>query len=642
MLIYKQMKRLSAWQVMLVAWGGVSVALANGQVMPTGADPDAGQPFTLVEPSNPNTSQAETDNCEAIGEFIQRITGANRFRGNFYDITESGELQQFAIQLEIGQGMSADLSFYVYVDNDPNDGSNVFDQLVAVEDVRVAGTGEPTFYFSGPLGIDPLEVGKRYFVTVGWTDTVVAYARRLGGIPTSFSLGKVIGLGGTNNAPPLPQQLDLQISDIGAYSFKLCIRQQGACCMGSDCTLTFEEDCPQEGFTAPGVSCQDVADAGGCPLPTGACCFGDACLILNRLSCDAKGGTFQGTRTTCDVHCPSGACCFDDGTCSDGFSQGFCSSAGGNYRGDGSMCSDVFPDCGQGACCTFDGCVDNISPTLCSQISGVFQGEGAVCDSLDPFCPGFCCWQVNGIDKCSNNITPSDCQDLPRANFGGYGASCNDDPSPCDSVQTGRCCVGDGRCFITSNEACMGLGDNTDWMQGETCESMPCTPVACCFDNGDACQDMIPFDCRNLGGTPDSNGMKCEDQGFQCPETLQACCFTDGSCSNLLSSDCTDANGVPQGPGTDCSDTTCTNICDGINKIRAKCKNKNNRFKIKAKLKTGLPDTEITLLLDGGNPNTKTTKGNGKAKYKWSNVGVGAHEACVENCNMICDSADCN
>ena len=83
--------------------------------------------------------------------------------------------------------------------------------------------------------------------------------------------------------------------------------------------------------------------------------------------------------------------------------------------------------------------------------------------------------------------------------------------------------------------------------------------------------------------------------------------------------------------------------CGKIKRLKANCKGKPAKFKIKATIKSDLPEgTELTLLLDGGDAKVVTIKSNGKAKTKWKKVAPGEHEVCIEQCPDICDDATCS
>ncbi len=79
---------------------------------------------------------------------------------------------------------------------------------------------------------------------------------------------------------------------------------------------------------------------------------------------------------------PAGACCNPDNTCSDNVVEAACESAGGVYRGDGSICAAV--SCG-GACCFGDATCAITSRANCLQSYGSYL-DGGVCADLEP-CP---------------------------------------------------------------------------------------------------------------------------------------------------------------------------------------------------------------------------------------------------------------
>jgi hypothetical protein len=114
----------------------------------------------------------------------------------------------------------------------------------------------------------------------------------------SLTAGPYGGSFSDDGAPPL---LD-QIAGYGSLGFNqpgsvVCPNAgaEGACCVGSTCTLTCEGAC-QGTFKGPGTLC----DPNPCASATGACCFSDhTCLILSSADCAAQGGTYQGDNTVC-------------------------------------------------------------------------------------------------------------------------------------------------------------------------------------------------------------------------------------------------------------------------------------------------------------------------------------------------------
>jgi spore coat protein A len=78
------------------------------------------------------------------------------------------------------------------------------------------------------------------------------------------------------------------------------------------------------------------------PSLTGACCLPDgSCVTTTSGSCTSQGGIYQGNNTICAPNpCPQpvGACCFDDGSCSQ-LTSADCAAQGGTWLGGGSACS---------------------------------------------------------------------------------------------------------------------------------------------------------------------------------------------------------------------------------------------------------------------------------------------------------------
>ncbi len=132
----------------------------------------------------------------------------------------------------------------------------------------------------------------------------------------------------------------------------------GVCCEPGCVDDTTPDGCALDGgtFQGFGTTCDD--DPPPCPS-TGACCVGSDCSITTTEGC---AGTYQGDDTTCDPNpCEAtGGCCFDDGSCSV-LTSSDCSDASGIYRGDGTDCSDpclTHTGCG--------GCPNPIFPTICN------------------------------------------------------------------------------------------------------------------------------------------------------------------------------------------------------------------------------------------------------------------------------------
>ena len=115
----------------------------------------------------------------------------------------------------------------------------------------------------------------------------------------------------------------------------------------------------------------------GPPPPVGACCHGADCTIDTQMSCETGGGTYMGDDSPCTPNPCTGACCFDfDVVCIDDFARDECLAQGGRYTA-GTLCANIDPPCGTGACCYTDPngmqC-GTMLPADCVALQGMFQG----------------------------------------------------------------------------------------------------------------------------------------------------------------------------------------------------------------------------------------------------------------------------
>jgi len=433
-----------------------------------------------VEPTDePGGVAGQTSDCEAIGAWslVPPLSGANRFRGNVYAISNNVKLIEYAAELAIGSGAVADLDFVVYE----------FDQL-NLEWVRLhqaqasfTGDGQRAFYSTGLLAAPvQLTAGRDYVIGVAWTSTTVIYNTDTETYPRNFAVGTIDGRVALNNPPsPMPVTVgSFNVNPAGVYSMQLCFT--GACCLSNDqCIDVTETNCLlQEGqFSASGVGCLDI---GSCPMSRGACCLpSGSCSFINEYKCGTLGGAWtEGVR--CDDPsqpcAPRGGCCLSDGSCVRDQTVTQCGLAGGAYRGDDVTC-DAFPPCTAGACC-------------------------------DPI-----------TDECTLEVTEDDCI-IAGGSFAGLGTRCVDDPC---SVR-GACCVGT-TCQEETEAACTELGGVYRGNR-TTCADLvvPCGRGACCR-NLIGCQLLTETDCINLGGTFRGEGLACEEISPRCPGV---CCEAGG------------------------------------------------------------------------------------------------------------------
>jgi hypothetical protein len=119
---------------------------------------------------------------------------------------------------------------------------------------------------------------------------------------------------------------------------------------------------------------------------TGACCIGGVCSIHTAADCNSMGGNYRGDGTVCTPNpCITGACCVGT-TCSIGTASD-CANMGGTYQGDGTTCSPN--PCLQGACCN-QGLCSIHTHDACFASGGYYQGDGTTC-SPNPCSMPACC-----------------------------------------------------------------------------------------------------------------------------------------------------------------------------------------------------------------------------------------------------------
>lgn len=146
------------------------------------------------------------------------------------------------------------------------------------------------------------------------------------------------------------------------------------------------------------VTCPELTGAGEegggggvTPPPitnTGACCIGTDCTITTETNCIDEGGIYQGNNTICSPNpCSTGACCV--GTDCSIQSEPDCILLGGTYQGDDTVC-DPSPCGSTGACCVGTDCTIETEAD-CIGIGGVYQGDGTTCDTNPCFLPECMC-----------------------------------------------------------------------------------------------------------------------------------------------------------------------------------------------------------------------------------------------------------
>lgn len=137
---------------------------------------------------------------------------------------------------------------------------------------------------------------------------------------------------------------------------------------------------------------------------SGACCLnnGICVIIATEAQCTGNGGVYQGAGTTCGGNC--GACCLPGGNCTDDTSPGACEALLGQHQGPVTTCagSECTAD-PLGACCLPTANCNFDTEAECTTAGGLWHGEGTVCgdfnqngtdDVCETGCP--CPTDVNG------------------------------------------------------------------------------------------------------------------------------------------------------------------------------------------------------------------------------------------------------
>ena len=254
---------------------------------------------------------------------------------------------------------------------------------------------------------------------------------------------------------------------------------------------------------------------------TTACCISPIIDIYNpyyvfsQLGAGSAYMLFTTNPGTCygEAAPPTGACCFPDFSCQI-LSASACATGGGNYLGDGTLCTQCPTPPQREACCFPDGsCVEaNVGECPAGSVG---QGVGTSC-------------------------SPNLCQDIrPRE----------------------ACCFPDGSCVVALSGQCpagsVGQGDGTN------CDPNLCPPPpgsgACCFSDF-SCQILTAAACETAGGQYQGDGSDCS--ACPLPPETGACCLPNGGCLDGVTRDQCAASGGLFFPNTPCSQVTCTNAVE--------------------------------------------------------------------------------
>lgn len=219
-----------------------------------------------------------------------------------------------------------------------------------------------------------------------------------------------------------------------------------------------------------------------------------------------------------------------------------------------------------GACCCDGRCYDSINPSDCSAMGGEFQGDGTLCSRI--ICPtsrrrGACCL----LDGSCVLITQGDCA-ARQGVFHGVGSECAGVICP-PAVRA--CCFPGGGCSETTQAICLSLGGT--WLsQFQNCTPTLCQEpiVTCCYPDGSCDNTHTGSVCQAGGGTPlPGPARPCNPNpcvGACCVYPNQSCPQHDPYCSEPMSESQCAANIPPcgattvyQGGGSTCATVNCNN-----------------------------------------------------------------------------------
>jgi len=171
-----------------------AVTVVEGPVIstqPRGARLATGDPLELSVEVDLAGFPADED---AVGSDTLTYSGANKLRGNAYEVTETTTLTLIEHYLDIA--VSGSLFFYVY-EAEAAEGPYT---LVYDDTVSNTGTGQG-FVASNPLEL-LLEAGKFYLIGAGWTSSYTYYSG--GGHPCDTAFGQSVSGFATSYLGSLP------------------------------------------------------------------------------------------------------------------------------------------------------------------------------------------------------------------------------------------------------------------------------------------------------------------------------------------------------------------------------------------------------------------------------------------------------
>lgn len=274
-----------------------------------------------------------------------------------------------------------------------------------------------------------------------------------------------------------------------------------------------------------------------------------------------EGGGF----TTFALNClldQSGACCLADGTCVVATDPTDCANQGGVYQGIGSVCGPT--SCPTGACCFTDGSCSQVTSDACTTAGGDYLGDGTACEPNNP-CPQ----PLDNEDCIAASAMPLTDLDLPFSALVDNNNAFPSPPAGSCNTSTATAMQNDFWYVYTPSQDClMQLTVNPDagsptydgivaLYTGSSCDPNDLTELAC----GDQPEPIV-IQQSLIGGNTyyiqigdwgvAEGGGPTQVDIICATNTDGACCFNDGSCQVLPAADCDTMGGMYQGLGSIC------------------------------------------------------------------------------------------
>ncbi len=345
-----------------------------------------------------------------------------------------------------------------------------------------------------------------------------------------------------------------------------CTALLGTCCNNTTgaCTFVTQVACGTAGTWTSGGACSPSP----CPA-NGACCIGSCCSVQLASICGSNGGTYQGDATVCTTNpCPApandvctGAIAVTAGVPVSG------DNCNATSTGDGPAAS-CQPSSGKGVWYSFaspgglfdigtcgspqDTVLTVFTSPDCVAFTQVTGGcDDDTCDGVNPPGSGFASF-INNLSLPAGNY-------LIRVSSFGTAPAGNTFTLLVSNVVSGACCdATTGACSLAEPGACPS-GTNYQG-DGTVCEPNSCPqPIGACCNPDGTCSIGSGTACAAAGGLFQGNGSSCNSAVDPCPVAAGACCNnTTGVCTYVAgAANCSATTSTYSGDGSVCSPNTC-------------------------------------------------------------------------------------